>query len=114
MFIILVDVYQYYFVISLNIPGTHAFYTICYVHALPQSISNSGILRDKTMDDKLMYIPNHGKKRILVEKFGTNQSNSWQVPKVLGLGIRKSDKKTFGTSVIYSPRSPSVPDLSKT
>ena len=65
----------------------------------------AGILIDKTMDDKLKYLPNHDKQnyplKLLVEQFGFQLNN------------QNSTKgyKTLVTSVIYSPMSP--PSLTK-
>ena len=63
----------------------------------------SSIFRDKTKDNKLMYIPNDKKQNHQLKSFrylfGTNQS---QINKsTLSFG-----NKTLGTSVIYSPMSP--------
>ena len=69
----------------------------------------SGNLKDKTMNNKLIYISNYGKQnnlnsRLLVEKFGhwkfeTNQSS-----------FNKSNQNfsfvSLGTSIVYSPMSP--------
>ena len=70
----------------------------------------SGILRDKTMEDKLIYIPNDDKHnypfcwlKLLVEKFDSNQY------KILKCYPRLCGLKTLGTSVIYNPMIPSLP-----
>ena len=57
---------------------------------------------DKTMADKLIYIPNNDTKKL---RFSVNQ-NSQRSPKLLSERIRKHYYKTLGTSVINSPLSP--------
>ncbi len=68
----------------------------------------SGIYSDKTIADKLMYIPNDYTQyytfcilQLMVETFGhsTNQK-SFKVPKVVKPANTKHYYKTLGTSVI--------------
>ena len=72
---------------------------------------------DKTMADKLMYIPNDNTQnyhfcriKLMVAKFDhstklTNQKNSLKSPKMLSLPIRNRYYETLGSSVIISPMS---------
>ena len=58
------------------------------------------------MDNKLIYIPDDDKQnqpffgfKLSVEKLGTHYQNPTQI-------LVQTNKKTLGTSVIYSPMSP--------
>ena len=59
---------------------------------MSKNYEKTGILRDKTMDDKLKYIPSDDKQnyqfcifKLVIQMFKTNQSN---VKKILGQRIR--------------------------
>ena len=69
----------------------------------------SGIVRDKTKNDKFICLLNDDKQnnpfcrlKLLFVKVGSNQSKLYHL-KFLSQLIRLSDYKTLGTSVIYIP-----------
>ena len=82
----------------------------------------AGIERDKTMADKLMYIPNDVTQnypfcrlQLVIDMFGHLTINEIKIlikiqlksPRLLSQRIRKRYYKTLVTSVIYSPIFPS-------
>ena len=72
---------------------------------------SAGNLRDKTMDDKLIYIFNDENEiNPFLFNNQTNQ-NSIRVPKVIKPTNKITWFKSLGTSVIFSPTSPSLPDI---